>query len=130
MAKIETAFPALLGFRRSGDRVEVPSVKTLWHFHNTRIGKGWDRLFEIIMDEEIAEGKTMGMNIGERCAEDSIPITAMNGDQDAEYNDHYKITGYKLDTLNDIEDSLPIAKKTVTAFLEWARIRRCSSTRK
>ena len=106
---------ALLGFRRSGDRVEVPSVKTLWHFHNTRIGKGWDRLFEIIRDRVIAEGKTMGMNIGERCAEDSIPITAMNGDRDAEYNDHYKITGYKLDTINDIEDGLPMAKKTVTA---------------
>ncbi len=106
---------ALLGFRRSGDRVEVPSVKTLWHFHNTRIGKGWDRLFEIIRDWVIAEGKTMGMNIGERCAEDSIPITAMNGDRDAEYNDHYKITGYKLDTINDIEVGLPMAKKTVTA---------------
>ena len=38
---------ALLGFNRNGGTVEVPSVKTFRHFHRLRIGKQWDRLFEM-----------------------------------------------------------------------------------
>ena len=41
---------ALLGFSRNGGTVEVPSVKTFWHFHNTRVGKQWDNLFGMLRD--------------------------------------------------------------------------------
>ena len=106
---------ALLGFTGNGGSVEVPSVKTLWHFHNTRVGGGWDRLFEMLRDEVIAQGKSIDLGIGQRCAEDSIPIAAMKDDVDARYNDHYEITGYKFDTIDDIDHGLPMARKTVPA---------------
>ncbi len=106
---------ALLGFNRNGGTVEVPSVKTFWHFQYVRVGGAWDNLFEMLRDEVIAQGRVPGLGIGERCAEDSIPIAAMEGDGDAAYNDHYEITGYKLDTIDDIDYGLPMAMKTVPA---------------
>lgn len=47
----------LLGFNRNGGTVEVPSVKTFWHFHRLRMGKQWDSLFEMLRDEVIAQGR-------------------------------------------------------------------------
>ena len=106
---------ALLGFNSNGGTVEVPSVRTFRHFHRLRIGKQWDSLFEMLRDEVIAQGRVLGLGIGERCAEDSMPVAAMDGDGYATYNNHYEITGYKLDTIDDIDHGLPVAMKTVPA---------------
>lgn len=78
------------------------------------MGKQWDSLFEMLRDEVIAQGRALGLDICERCAEDSMPA-AMGGDGDAAYNDHYEITGYKLDMIDDIDHGLPLAMKTVPA---------------
>ena len=39
----------------------------------------------------------------------------MDGDGDAAYNGHYETTGYKLDTIDNIDHGLPVAMKTVPA---------------
>ena len=104
---------ALPGFNRNGGTVEVQSVKTFWHFHRLRMGKQWDSLFEMLRDEVIAQDRALGPGISERCAEDGMPVAAMDGDGDASYNDHYEITDYRLDTIDDIDHGLPVAMKTV-----------------
>lgn len=100
-----------LGFPKKDGRVLIPGVKNLWHFYNIRMD--WDEFFKILRNETVKEGKDMGLKIGRRTMEDSMPVEAFHTDKEAEYNDYYKINGYKLDTVDDLETNVPLSKETI-----------------
>jgi len=58
------------------------------------------------------EAASVGPALGEKTLEDAAPIEALDGDHEAEYNSHYEVKGYKLDTVTDLEEAVPLSKKT------------------
>jgi hypothetical protein len=103
----------LLGFPVREGGVRIPSAKTLWHFDVVRMGPRWDALHGRMTREAIREASSLGLALGRRTSEDAMPVEALPGDGEAEYNGYYRIRGYKLDTVTDLEQDLPLAKATM-----------------
>jgi len=101
----------LLGFREEDGMVLTPDEKTLWHFDNKRIGDRWDEVFVLLRDAVVEAARRLGLPIGQKTMQDATPIRARENDKEAEYNGHYKRKGYKLDTVDDLETGLPLAKR-------------------
>ncbi len=102
-----------LGFRIKNDRVEIPSHKTFWHFDNVRMGKRWGTFFRLLRNGSVSAGWRLNLRIGRKATEDATPIKALKKDLEAEYNDHYKVSGYKLDTIIDLETNIPLSKQVI-----------------
>jgi hypothetical protein len=102
---------AMLGFPVEDGHVLVTSDKNLWHFYKIRLGGKWDDLFRILGDAVVAEAGSLDMRLGEKTLEDATPIESLDGDGEAEYNGHYEVKGYKLDTVTDLEEAVPLNKK-------------------
>ncbi len=102
----------MLGFPVEEGRVLVTAANNLWHFDKIRMGGRWDDLFRILRDAVVEEAASLGLTVGEKTLEDATPIEALDGDSEAEYNGHYEVKGYKLDTVTDLEEAVPLSKMT------------------
>jgi hypothetical protein len=105
----------VLGFQKKQGKICLPSKQNLWHFCNIRLKDRWDALFTLMRDEIVSRAKTIGFNLGELTLEDAMPLQSLQGDHEAEYNDHYKIKGYKVDSVTDQNTSVPLSV-TVTSI--------------
>jgi len=110
---VEQKYAAMLGFPIENGAVKIPSPKTFWHFVNVRMAKHWDTFFRLLRGECVFEGRKVNLSIGRKVTGDSTPIEALEKDSDAEYNGHYKVSGYKLDTLVDLETNIPLSKQVI-----------------
>ncbi len=104
-----------LGFEKKQGAVCIPSKQNLWHFCNIRLKGHWNGLFILMRDEIVARGQTVGFTMGEKTIEDAMPLQSLPGDREAEYNDHYKIKGYKVDSVTDQNTGVPLSV-TVTSI--------------
>jgi hypothetical protein len=104
-----------LGFQNKDGKVCIPSKQNFWHFCNIRLKDQWDALFTLMRDEIVTIAKTLGITLGENTIEDAMPLKSLQGDDEAEYNDHYKIKGYKVDSITDQQKAVPL-KVTVTSI--------------
>ena len=103
----------LLGFKRDARSGEVlsPKYKNFWYFINKRlVKKGWDTVFRLLREECVIEGRNHDISIGHRVMEDATPIESHRNDKEASYSGHYKVKGYKLDTITDSDYDIPLAK--------------------
>jgi hypothetical protein len=101
----------MLGFPVEDGHVLVTGDKNLWHFDRIRMGGRWDDLFRILRDAVVKEAASLGLALGEKTLEDATPIEALDGDREAEYSGHYKVRGYKLDTVTDLDTGIPLSKR-------------------
>ena len=101
----------MLGFPVEEGRVVVTGDKNLWHFDKIRMGGKWDDLFRLLRDAVVKEAASVGLTLGEKTLEDATPIEALDGDSEAEYSGHYEVKGYKLDTVTDLEEAVPLDKR-------------------
>lgn len=97
-----------LGFLKKDGKVCIPSKQNLWHFCNIRLKDQWDAVFTLMRDETVTLGKTAGLTLGEKTLEDAMPLESLPGDDEAEYNDHYHIKGYKIDSVTDQQQAVPL----------------------
>ena len=68
--------------------------------------------FVIALKEELAQhGEKLGRCIGI----DSTPLEALFNDEEAKYNGHYEISGYKIHGVYDLERNIPLAIIITTA---------------
>lgn len=49
--------------------------------------------------EVVSGAEIIGLSIGKDTVQDATPIRSCNHDDEAEYNAHYKVKGYKVDIL-------------------------------
>jgi len=111
----------LLGFEEVDGVVRVPSSKTFWHFVNIRFKDEWHAIFRLLRDEVVRCAREMGLPVAERVTEDATPIRAKKNDPDATYSGHYKIKGYKLDTVSDLDFGLPLEYMVVPITYDEAK---------
>jgi len=87
-----------LGF----DPYDLPGYETIRHFINDLLDDDvLDHLFYIQVEEIKHQLERYGEKLGEKALEDATPVTAKRGDPEAEYNDYYKVKGWKKDLLID-----------------------------
>ena len=99
-----------IGYPVEDGAVHVMSSKNLWHFARVRMSGHWDEFFRLMRNEVVKEALKLGIRLGENVTEDATPIESMEND-DAPYCGHYKVYGYKLDTVNDLEHGMPVSKR-------------------
>ncbi len=104
-----------LGFQKKQGTICIPSKQNLWHFCNIRLKDHWNSMFTLLRGEINAKAKTLGFTLGEKTLEDAMPLQSLKGDSEAEYNDHYKIKGYKIDSVTDQNKYVPVSV-TVTSI--------------
>jgi hypothetical protein len=104
-----------LGFLKKDGKVCIPSKQNFWHFCNIRLKDHWDALFTLLRNEVLMVGGSLGLTLGEKTLEDAMPLESLQGDLEAEYNDHYKIKGYKVDSVTDQNTGVPLSV-TVTSI--------------
>ena len=56
-----------------------------------------------------------GIKLGRRIGIDATPLEAMFNDEDAKYNGHYEISGYKIHGVYDLDYEIPLAIIITTA---------------
>jgi hypothetical protein len=110
-----------LGFLKEEGKVRIPSKQSFWHFCNIRLKDHWNGVFMSMRDEIVAKAKTLGFNIGEKTLEDAMPLQSLPGDNEAEYNDHYKIKGYKIDSVTDQNKYIPLSVKVTPINADEAK---------
>jgi hypothetical protein len=103
MANYLKTYPAdaeLLGYRRESDGLfEIPCGETFRVNLKKRFGvEGVKKIDRLIALSIIKEAKKLGVDFGECCGSDAFPVTAVSSDKSADYNGHYKVTGYKVAT--------------------------------
>lgn len=99
-----------LGFVRDGI-VLIPGYKNLWHFCNIRLKGRWDELFALLRKEVVRRAEAFGLKMGEDTVQDATPIKALSHDEEAEYNAHYEVKGYKVDVVTDLKTGIPLSKR-------------------
>lgn len=110
-----------LGFLKEEGEVCIPSKQNFWHFCNIRLKDQWDTVFTLMRDEIAATAKTLGFTIGEKTLEDAMPLQSLKGDIEAEYNAHYKIKGYKIDSVTDQNKFVPVSIKVTPINADEAK---------
>jgi hypothetical protein len=110
-----------LGFLKEEGQVSIPSKQNLWHFCNIRLKDQWDSVFTMMRDEIVATAKTLGIPLGEKTLEDAMPLQSLSRDSEAEYNDHYKIRGYKIDSVTDQDKYVPLSVKVTSINADEAK---------
>lgn len=110
--QVKPDYAQQIGFKTNDDGVlELPSPKTFWHFDHIRMGARWAEFFTLMRNECVKSGESLGLHFGQKVIEDATPIEALPGDSEAEYNQHYKKFGYKLDTITDLEHDVPLSMR-------------------
>lgn len=99
-----------LGFVKDG-MVLVPGYKNLWHFCNIRLKDRWDELFALLRKEVVRRAEALKLRMGEDTVQDATPIEALRHDEEAEYNAHYEVKGYKGDIIMDLKTGVPLSKR-------------------
>ncbi len=94
----------LLGFNG-----KVPDRRTFRHFENVRINSvdledAMDSFSISINEELIKHGEKI-----KRVGIDSTPLKSMAEDEDAKFNTHYGIRGYKIHGVYDLDRKIPLA---------------------
>ncbi len=110
-----------LGFQMEEGKVNIPSKQNLWHFCNIRLKEHWETVFTLMRDESVATAKTLGLRLGEKTLEDAMPLQSRPRDSEAEYNDHYKIKGYKVDSVTDQNHFVPLSVKVTSINADEAK---------
>ena len=91
---------------------EVPPYKTLWHFVHRRLGlEGVRELFSRLVELVVSEGRAHGLPIGEIVAVDAMPIEISGEDDEADWNPHYEVRGYKAHNVVDAVFGVPLDVK-------------------
>jgi hypothetical protein len=106
------SIPRNLGFREKGEgTLEIPDRRTIDHFVWKRLGRtGTNLVLDLMVIElrkELARKRT---RLGRRIAVDSTPLEGMFGDDDAEFNGHYKVNMYKIHQATCVDTGLSLAK--------------------
>ena len=87
----------------------VPPYKTYWHFGAKRLGDdGLERVFSLLVELVVSEGKARGLSIGECVTVDATPLETGRRDRRAEYSKHYEVRGYKGHNVVDTEYGVPL----------------------
>jgi len=110
-----------LGFLKEDGQVSIPSKQNLWHFCNIRLKDHWETVFTLMRDESVAKAETLGLRLGEKTLEDAMPLQSRPRDSEAEYNDHYKIKGYKIDSVTDQDKYVPLSVKVTSINADEAK---------
>ncbi len=103
----------MLGFPVKEGKILTPKRKNLWHFVNIRMKGHWDEFFRLMRNAVVTQSDELNLPIGREVIEDATPIEALKNDSEAEYNDHYEKSGYKLDTVTDLNTGLPLSKQII-----------------
>jgi len=98
--KIHPADAELLRYRRESDgSFEIPCGETFRVNLKKRFGvEGVKKIDNLIVLSIRKEAEKRGVDFGECCGSDAFPVMAVSSDKDADYNGHYKVTGYKVAT--------------------------------
>lgn len=100
-----------IGFQTdSNGKCIIPDRRTFRHWENTRIDihtleDAMDRTIKCLNKELEKQGQVLGRRIGI----DSTPLESLFNDDDANYNGHYELTGYKVHGAYDLDRNLPLA---------------------
>ena len=87
-----------LGF----DLGNLPDYETIRHFINDLLDEETvEQIFYTMVKEIERQLHMHGETLGEKALEDATLVTAKRGDPEAEYNDYYKVKGWKKDLLLD-----------------------------
>ena len=87
----------------------VPPYKTYWHFGSVRLGDdGLEKVFSLLVEQVMSEGKACGLSIGECVTVDATPLETGRRDRRAGYSKHYEVRGYKGHNIVDTEHGVPL----------------------
>ena len=93
-----------MGFWRDFGFKKPPTYELLREFIYEKIGVARFRDFFVFLLKEITRtGETLGIQIGERIAEDATDTYCLKCDPEAEYSGYYQHYGYKVDIVQDLE---------------------------
>jgi len=98
--KTHPADAELLGYERKSDGTfKTPDGETIRYNLKNRFGSDGVKEIDhaIVMTME-KEAEKLGIDFGDCCGSDAFPIKSVSSDKTAEYNGHYKVTGYKIAT--------------------------------
>ncbi len=85
----------------------IPSYQQLYHFITYRINsKGTKKVFDVLLQKVIYECEKRDIPISKEIIIDSSPFEKKN--DDATYNTHYKITGYKWHNIRCVRTDIPL----------------------
>jgi len=96
----------------------IPSYQQLYHFMTYRINsKGTKKIFDVLLQKVICECKKKDIPIGKEIIIDSSPFEKKNN-EDATYNTHYGVTGYKWHNVRCVKTDIPLeyAVSTLTDY--------------
>lgn len=87
----------------------IPDYNQLYHFFNYRLDRiKVKKLFDAFLKSILKESESLGVPIGFEVMTDSCPLQAKPKDQDATYNGHYKMFGYKLHSIRCALTGVPL----------------------
>ena len=86
----------------------IPSYKQLYHFITYRLNHiGTKKIFDVILQKVKQLCENVGIELGKEVIQDSSPMEKKNND-DATYNKHYDIKGYKWHNLICLKTGIPL----------------------
>ncbi|MEW6069305.1 MAG: hypothetical protein AB1485_01685 [Candidatus Thermoplasmatota archaeon] len=105
----------LLEFKKSlNGRVMVPPYETLRYFINKRMGRdGAHELMDALVKAIKEKKEELRLEFGKRVGEDAPPVVGARNDNDCEYNAHYRIQGWKVDIVLELDDLLPLTNSCI-----------------
>jgi len=85
----------------------IPSYQQLYHFITYRINsKGTKKIFDVLLQKVIYKCEKKDIPIGKEIVIDSSPFEKKN--DDATYNTHYGVTGYKWHNVRCVRTDIPL----------------------
>lgn len=90
----------LLGYEKNKDgSFEIPCGETIRLNLKKRFGvDGIKKIDKAIVVTMRIASEELGVDLGDCCGSDAFPVKSVSSDKDAEYNGHYKVSGYKVAT--------------------------------
>jgi hypothetical protein len=100
-----------LGFDKKQDGTyKIPDRRTFRHFENVRLGRyGLQQLMDAMIMALKDEMARCQRKLGSHVAIDGMPFKALDKDKECHFNPHYKIKGWKTQTILDIDYNIPLA---------------------
>ncbi|MEW6070918.1 MAG: hypothetical protein AB1485_09895, partial [Candidatus Thermoplasmatota archaeon] len=105
----------LLEFKKlPNGKVMVPPYETLRYFINERMGRdGVHELMDALVRAIKEKKKELRLEFGKRVGEDASPVVGARNDNDCKYNAHYRIQGWKMDVVLELDDLLPLTNSCI-----------------
>lgn len=90
----------LLGYDKNMEgSFEIPCGETIRLNLKNRFGvDGVKQIDQAIFIALRMAAEKLGVDLGDCCGSDAFPVKSVSSDKDADYNGHYKVTGYKVAT--------------------------------